>query len=61
MKIYIAKIWFPWSDNYVTVGVCSTEKKAEECIESKLNNTYTILTGKNRPSTNIEEWEIDEF
>jgi hypothetical protein len=61
MKIYIAKILFPWLDNYVTVGICSTIEKAEECIENKLRKTFTVLPEKHRPMTDIEEWEIDKF
>jgi hypothetical protein len=62
MKIYIATIDYPYNDYSTTIGVFSSNEKAQNAINESVKQ-YQKLTGRksdDKPINDIEEYILDE-
>ena len=62
MQAFIGKVHFPYNDTYTTIGVYSTNKKAQEAIDKAIDK-HQVETGESslfRPSNDIDEYAIND-
>lgn len=59
MKVYLAKIQYPYEDDFSILGIYSSEENAQIAIDNDVKRFQKVTNNNDRPMNDIEKFILD--